>query len=106
VHLSARRLVDDHDAGRGRRWGQTSTYRFAAVHLNAWVKVDVDVRLRVAVKHNVAGQTVEILQVEVTGPSLPRPTRTYSGRPSENVPIKGLERVRYVELDVDVVTRP
>ncbi|HEX8115104.1 MAG TPA: hypothetical protein VF516_45560, partial [Kofleriaceae bacterium] len=35
------RASTERDNGRGRRWGQTSTYRFAAVKLNAGVKVDV-----------------------------------------------------------------
>jgi len=29
------------DEGRDPRWRQTSTYRFAAVDVNAWVKVEV-----------------------------------------------------------------
>jgi hypothetical protein len=32
--------------GRGPRWGQTSTYRFAAVKRNAGVQVDVNVDVR------------------------------------------------------------
>src|ERR1700733_2367543 len=40
----------DNGRGRGRRWGQTSTYRFAAVKLNAGVKVDVIVDVIVDVR--------------------------------------------------------
>jgi hypothetical protein len=39
----AERTIRCSDAGRGRRRGRTSTYRFAAVEVNGVVKVDVHV---------------------------------------------------------------
>jgi len=40
-------LVKRGDEGRGRRWRQTSTYRFAALDVNVRVKVEVFVKVDV-----------------------------------------------------------